>query len=316
MYYLGIDLGGMSIKAGVCNDGGKIIYKESCPTVRTEDGDRIINDMAELCLKVIASAGLKVEDIEYAGIATPGSADSERGVVIYAATLPFLNYPVAEKLSEKTGIKKIYIDNDANAAAKGEAIFGAARGHKDSLFITIGTGVGGGIIIDGKVYTGFNFSGAELGHTVIVKDGVECPCGRRGCLECYASASGLIRLTKEKMLASKSSAMWRFCGEDIDAVDGRTSFDAMREGDSDAKEVVDEYISYLACGITNFINIFQPEVLSIGGGISKEGETLLAPLREIVKREQYSRHSDKQTQIKIAALGNDAGIIGAAALGK
>lgn len=316
MYYLGIDLGGMSIKAGVCDEEGKIVRKDSCPTVRTEDGDRIINDMAALCLNVIAEAGLKVSDIAYAGIATPGSADSESGVVIYAATLPFLNYPVAERLSDKTGIKKIYIDNDANAAAKGEAIFGAAKGYKDSLFITIGTGVGGGIIIDGKVYTGFNFSGAELGHTVIVKDGRECPCGRRGCLECYASASGLIMLTKEEMLKNKKSVMWELCGGDIDKVDGKTSFDAMRAGDESGKAVVDEYIGYLACGITNFINIFQPEVLSIGGGISKEGETLLAPLREIVMREQYSRHSKKQTQIKIAALGNDAGIIGAAALGK
>lgn len=316
MYYLGIDLGGMSIKAGVCDDNGKILVKDSCVTVRSEDGDRIINDMAALCLKVISDAGLKVEDVEYAGIASPGSADCERGVIIYAATLPFLNYPIAEKLSEKTGIKKVYVENDANAAAKGEATFGAAKGYKDSLFITIGTGVGGGIIIDGKVYSGFNFSGAELGHIVIVKDGDECPCGRKGCLESYASASGLIKLTKKRMLADKETLMWKIAEGDIEKVNGKTSFDAMREGDSAAKEVIDEYISYLACGIVNFINIFQPEVLSIGGGISKEGEALLAPIREIVAREQYSRYSDKQTVLKIAALGNDAGIIGAASLGK
>ncbi len=315
MYYLGIDLGGMSIKAGVCDDNGKILVKDSCVTVRDEDGDRIINDMAELCKKVIADAGLTVDDIEYAGIASPGSADSEKGTIIYASTLPFLNYPIAAKLSERTGIKKIYIDNDANAAAKGEARYGAAKGYKDSIFITIGTGVGGGIIIDGKVYAGFNYSGAELGHIVIVKDGIECTCGRHGCLECYASASGLIMLTKEKMLKDMSSELWNECGGDINKVNGKTAFDAMKKGDAIAREVVDEYIKYLACGITNFINIFQPEVLSIGGGISKEGETLLAPLREIVEREQYSRHSDKKTIIKIAALGNDAGIIGAASLG-
>ncbi|MBO4452483.1 MAG: ROK family protein [Clostridia bacterium] len=316
MYYLGIDLGGMSIKAGICNDDGKILVKDTCPTVRTEDGDRIINDMAKLCLDVIAKAGLKVSDIEYAGIASPGSADSERGIIIYASTLPFLNYPVAAKLIEKTGLKKVYIENDANAAAKGEAIFGAAKGYKDSLFVTLGTGVGGGIIIDGKVYTGFNFSGGELGHTVIVKDGMECTCGRHGCLECYASATGLINLTKEYMIKDRSSKLWELCGGDIDKVDGKTAFDAQRAGDKTGKEVVKEYVSYLACGIVDFINIFQPEVLSIGGGISKEGETLLAPLREIVEREQYSRHSDKKTLIKIAELGNDAGIIGAAALGK
>lgn len=316
MYYLGIDLGGMSIKAGVCNEDGVILHKDSCVTVREEDGDRIIRDMASLCLKVIADTGITVDDIAYAGIASPGSADSERGVIIYAATLPFLNCPIAARLSELTGIKKIYIDNDANAAAKGEATFGAAKGYRDSLFITIGTGVGGGIIIDGRIYSGFNFSGAELGHTVIVKDGDECPCGRRGCLEAYASASGLIKLTKKRMNADKNTAMWALCGGNISKVNGKTAFDAKRAGDIAGAEVVAEYIEYLACGIVNFINIFQPEVLSIGGGISKEGEELLAPLREIVEREQYSRHSDKKTVIKIAELGNDAGIIGAASLGK
>ncbi len=316
MYYLGIDLGGMSIKAGVCDDNGTILTKDTCPTVRTEDGDRIINDMAALCLKVISDAGLTVDDIEYAGIASPGSADCERGIIIYASTLPFLNYPIAKTLMDKTGLKKVYVENDANAAAKGEATYGAARGYKNSLFITIGTGVGGGIIIDGKVYSGFNFSGAELGHMVIVKDGIYCPCGRNGCMESYASATALIRMTKEKMMADNNSAMWKICDGDIEKVNGKTIFDAMLEDDPSAKEVYDEYISYLACGIVNFINIFQPEVLSIGGGISKQGEILLAPIREIVEREQYSRHSDKKTVLKIAALGNDAGIIGAASLGK
>lgn len=316
MYYLGIDLGGMSIKAGVCDDNGSIIAKKSCVTVRDEDGDRIIDDMAKLCLEVIDEAGLSIDDIEYAGIASPGSADSDRGVIIYAATLPFLNYPIADKLSQRTGIKKVFIDNDANAAAKGEAIYGAAKGVKNSLFITIGTGVGGGIIIDGKIYSGFNFSGAELGHIVVEKDGLPCPCGRNGCLEVYASASGLIMLTKEKMRVDIKSEMWNICNGDINAVNGKTAFDAMKLGDRSAAEVVEKYIGYLACGITNFINIFQPEVLSIGGGISKEGETLLAPIRSIVEKEQYSRHSDKKTVIKVAKLGNDAGIIGAASLGK
>ncbi len=316
MYYLGIDLGGMSIKAGVCDDNGNIIAKDTCVTVRNEDGDRIIKDMAQLCLKVIADAGLTVEDIEYAGVASPGSADCERGIIIYASTLPFLNYPIAERLSMWTGIKKVYVENDANAAAKGESIFGAAKGYKDSLFITIGTGVGGGIIINGKVYSGFNYSGAELGHMVIVHNGIPCPCGRNGCMESYASATALINLSKDKMLADKESVMWEICENDIEKVNGKTVFDAMERNDKTAKAIFDEYISYLACGIVNFINIFQPEVLSIGGGISKQGEVLLAPIREIVEKEQYSRHSEKKTILKIAALGNDAGIIGAASLGK
>lgn len=316
MYYLGIDLGGMSIKAGVCDDNGRIICKDTCVTVRDEDGDRIIRDMADLCLRVIEGAGLKVSDIEYAGIASPGSADSEKGVIIYASTLPFLNYPIASKLSEMTGIKKIYIDNDANAAAKGEATYGAAKGYKNSLFITIGTGVGGGIIIDGKVYSGFNFSGAELGHIVIVKDGDDCSCGRKGCLECYASATGLIQQTKAKMLENRESLLWQVCNNNIDNVNGKTVFDAMELDDKFAFEVYEQYIEYVACGITNFINIFQPEVLSIGGGISKQGDKLISPIRAIVEKEQYSRFCDKKTVIKVAELGNDAGIIGAASLGK
>lgn len=316
MYYLGIDLGGMSIKAGLCDEEGNILVQESCPTVRDEDGDRITKDMADLCLRVLEKGGVRPEDLEYAGIASPGTNDSERGVIVYACTLPFLHYPIAEKLSALTGIKKIYIDNDANAAAKGEATFGAAKGYKDSVFLTLGTGVGGGIIVDGKILSGFNFAGAELGHTVIVHNGKPCTCGRKGCLECYASATALMELTREKMEQYKDSLMWKLCDGKLENVDGRTAFDANRAGDAAAKEVVDTYIGYLACGVTNFINVFQPEVFSIGGGVSNEREGLLEPLKKIVEAEQYSRNSDKKTIIKIAELGNRAGIIGAASLGR
>ncbi|PKM62974.1 MAG: glucokinase [Firmicutes bacterium HGW-Firmicutes-21] len=315
MYYLGIDLGGTSIKAGVCNETGEILYKESCPTVTTEDGDRIIADMAALCKRVIAGCGLKSDDIAYAGIASPGTADSEQGVIVYACTLPFLNYPIAERLSMLTGIKRVYVENDANAAAKGEATIGAAKGYANSIMITLGTGVGGGIIIDRKVYAGFNFAGAELGHIVIVHGGKPCTCGRDGCWEAYASATALIEQTKEKMLSNRNTLMWSLAEGDIEKVGGKTAFNAMKQGDKVATEVVDTYIGYLACGIVNIINIFQPEVLSIGGGISNEREYLTQPLIDIVKKEQYSRNSPKQTIIKIAQLGNDAGIIGAAMLG-
>ena len=306
----------MSIKAGLCDEEGNILVQESCPTVRDEDGDRITKDMAALCLRVLEKGGVHPEDLEYAGIASPGTNDSERGVIVYACTLPFLHYPIAEKLSALTGIKKIYIDNDANAAAKGEATFGAAKGYKDSVFLTIGTGVGGGIIVDGKILSGFNFAGAELGHTVIIHNGKPCTCGRKGCLECYASATALMEQTREKMEQRKDSLMWKLCDGKIENVDGRTAFDANRAGDEAAKEVVDTYIGYLACGVTNFINVFQPEVFSIGGGISNEKDALLEPLKKIVEVEQYSRNSDKKTMIKIAELGNRAGIIGAASLGR
>ncbi len=316
MYYLGIDLGGMSIKAGLCDENGNILVQESCPTVRDEDGDRITKDMASLCLRVLERGGVHPEELAYAGIASPGTNDSERGVIVYACTLPFLQYPIAEKLSAWTGIRTVYIDNDANAAAKGEATFGAAKGYRDSVFLTIGTGVGGGIIVDGKILSGFNFAGAELGHTVIIHGGRTCTCGRKGCLECYASATALIEQTREKMEARRDSMMWKLCSGKLENVDGKTAFDGMRSGDLAAKEVVDTYIGYLACGVTNFINVFQPEVLSIGGGISNEGEYLLKPLRKIVEEEQYSRNSEKKTLIKIAELGNRAGMIGAASLGR
>ncbi len=316
MVYLGIDLGGMSVKAGLCDENGEILVQDSCPTVRDQGGDRILEDMAALCLRVLEKGGVTASDVAYAGVASPGTADSERGVIVYASTLPFLRYPLAERLSALTGIRKVYIENDANAAAKGEAIFGAAKGYRDSLFLTLGTGVGGGIIVDGKILSGFNFAGAELGHTVIVHGGKPCTCGRRGCLECYASATALIEQTKEQMQAHPESAMWGLCDGDLNKASGRTAFDGMRAGDATAKRVVDTYIGYLACGVTNFINIFQPEVLSIGGGIGNEGETLLAPLREIVGREQYSRNSEKKTEIRAAKLGNRAGIIGAASLGR
>lgn len=315
MYYLGIDLGGTSIKAGICDQSGKIIYKGNCPTVTTEGPDRIISDMATLCNSVISDCCLRIDDIEYAGVASPGTADSEKGIIVYACTLPFLNFPIAERLSSLTGIKRVYIENDANAAAKGEATVGAAKNYSNSVMITLGTGVGGGIIINNKVYAGFNYAGAELGHMVIFHGGKKCTCGRNGCWEAYASATALIEQTKEKMQKDKNSMMWELSEGKLDNAGGKTAFSAMKMGDNAGKEVVDNYIGYLACGIVNIINIFQPEVLSIGGGVSNEGEYLTKPLIEIVKREQYSRNSPKQTVIKIAQFGNDAGIIGAAMLG-
>ncbi len=174
--------------------------------------------------------------------------------------------------------------------------------------------MGGGIIIDGKIYGGFNFAGAELGHTVIMVDGETCTCGRNGCWESYASATGLIRQTQRAMKANPDSKMWNIAGS-IDRVDGRTAFDAMRAGDSAGKQVVDTYIGYLACGLINVINIFQTEILCIGGGICKEGDTLLKPLEAQIKRERYSKFSSHQTRLCVAELGNNAGIIGAACLG-
>lgn len=314
MYYIGVDLGGTNIAIGIVNEKGDLLIKDSVPTNANREADDIIRDMAALCLRLIDAKGLSVGDIEYAGIATPGTADHDNGVVVYANNLPFLNYPLAAKLSEFTGIKKVLIENDANAAAKGEAACGAAKGYNSSVMITLGTGLGGGIIIDGKVYSGFNYAGGELGHTVIEVNGLPCSCGRKGCWEAYSSATGLINMTKVKLEETKDTVMHERVAKD-GKVSGRTAFDCMRLGDKAAKEVVDKYIYYLAMGVTNIINIFQPEVLVIGGGICNEKNYLTDPLVKIVETEQYTRNSKNKTQIRIAKLGNDAGIIGAAMLG-
>ena len=218
-------------------------------------------------------------------------------------------------LKQRVGVD-FYIENDANAAAYGEYIAGAGKGKDSFIAITLGTGVGGGIIIDGKLFSGSNYAGAELGHTVIVADGEQCTCGRKGCWETYASATALIRQTKAAMLENKDSLMWTIAQNNIDNVNGITAFDAMRKGDATGKQVVDKYLWYVSIGIINTVNIFQPDVLCIGGGVSKEGETIAAPIREHVKRERYSKNISKQTEIKTAELGNDAGIIGAAYLYK
>ncbi len=317
MYTIGIDLGGTNIAAGIVNDNYEIIRKDSVPTGADRPGEEIVKDMAALCKKIIADEGLTEADIEYIGIATPGTADSDTGVVVYANNLPFLDFPIADLLKKYIAIDRVLIENDANAAAKGEAVAGAAKGYANSVMITLGTGVGGGIIIDNKVYSGFNHAGAELGHIVIEYNGAPCSCGRKGCWEAYSSATALIRMTKEKILeVGESSKMWEMIGGDIGKVSGRTAFAAAREGDKAGQEVVDKYIGYLSSGLASIINIFQPEVLSIGGGISNEKDNLLNPVKEAIKGETYSRDNIKATDIRIATLRNDAGIIGAAVLGR
>ena len=317
MYTIGIDLGGTNIAAGIVNDNYEIIQKDSVPTGADRPGEEIVKDMAALCKKIIADAGLTEADIEYIGIATPGTADSDTGVVVYANNLKFLDFPIADLLKKYIGIERVLIENDANAAAKGEAIAGAAKGYANSVMITLGTGVGGGIIIDNKVYSGFNHAGAELGHIVIEYDGVQCSCGRKGCWEAYSSATALIRMTREKIAEAGHSTKMRDMVEgNLDNVSGRTAFTAAREGDKAGQEVVDRYIGYLTSGLASIINIFQPEVLSIGGGISNEKDNLLNPIKERIKGETYSRDNIKATDIRIAQLRNDAGIIGAAVLGR
>lgn len=313
-YYIGIDLGGTNIKAGVVNENFEIVAKTSIKTNCPRPSEEIMDDMAKVSLMAVEQAGLTMNDIEWVGVGTPGIANSSTGIVEYSCNLDFHDVPMADYLSEKLG-KPVFVDNDANAAAYGEFVAGAAKGANNAVAVTLGTGVGGGIIIDGKIYSGSNFAGAELGHEVIVVDGAQCSCGRKGCFEAYSSASGLIRMTKEAMEEDKDSIMWPMSEED-GHVSGRLAFNAMRKGDVSAKKVVDKYIKHLAAGVTNIINTFQPDILCLGGGVCNEGDPLIVPLKELVKQEVYSKNSKKNTEIVIAKLGNDAGLIGAAFLGK
>ena len=290
------------------------------PTLADRPGEEIVADMASLTKKIIERNGLSLSDVEYVGIATPGTANSKTGVVEYANNLPFKNFPISELFIKALPVKKVIIDNDANAAALGEALAGAAKDTKSSVMITLGTGVGGGIILDGKIFAGgLNCSGAELGHTVISVGGRQCSCGRRGCFEAYSSATALTSLTKEKMRELELLGIDSLLFEEAEKegkISARTAFNAAKRGDAHGQKLVDDYVTYLAAGITNAINIFQPEVVSIGGGVSGEGENLLAPLRKIVDIEQYTRDNPVKAKLVKAVLGNDAGIVGAAGLGK
>ena len=313
-YYVGTDLGGTNIVAGVVDEQYNILAKASTKTNCPRPDREIARDMAKMAIQAVENAKLTMEQIEWIGIGTPGIANSRDGIIEYSNNLGFVNTPMVKYIQEDID-KPVFVENDANAAAYGEFVAGAAKGANNAVCITLGTGVGGGIIIDGKIYAGSNFAGAEIGHTVISVDGPQCTCGRKGCFEVFSSATGLIRMTKESMAKNPDSSMHKLVAERSGKVSARIAFDAMRMGDAAAKAVVDDYIKYLAAGITNTINTFQPDILCIGGGVCNEGDALLLPVKDLVAKEVYTRNSKQNAQIVIAKLGNDAGIIGAAFLG-
>ena len=314
MYRIGVDLGGTNIAVGVVDDNFNIVGRGKMKTNAPREAKAIFDDVAAAVRMAVADADLTLDDIASIGIGTPGSVDKAKGVIEFANNLDFNHVPAKELLSANLGMDKIYIDNDANCAALGEAVAGVGKGVKNFIAITLGTGVGSGIVVDGKLVTGVNYAAGEMGHMVICMDGEQCNCGRRGCWERYASATALIAQTKDMMKKNVDSIMWDLVDDNIARVSGRTAFDAMRKGDAAAKAVVDNYIRYIAVGLVNVINALQPDVVCIGGGISHEKETLLAPLRKHVGRGRYSIYAAKQTELCCAVLGNDAGIIGAAML--
>ena len=309
-YYLGIDVGGTFVKGALVAENGEILNKGKIPTDSKIGGEKIIRDIAAFCESLAASYGIRLSDVSGIGMGIPGIVDGETGVIIYVPNLNWRNFAGAKLLSELTGLP-VKLSNDANAAALGETKFGAGKKYKSTVMLTLGTGVGGGVIIDGKLFEGNKGAGTELGHVVIASGGEACNCGRRGCLEAYASATALIRDTRRAMKKNPESKLWQVGS--LEAVDGKLAFDCY-ESDEDARAVVDNYIEKLATGIVNFANIFRPEAIIIGGGVCAQGENLRAPLEKILQKELYAGSVGPEVELLIAELQNDAGSLGAAAL--
>ena len=311
-YTIGIDLGGTTMTAGLVNEDYEIVGKITWATRLPRPAEDLEKAMADLCREVAKQNGVDFSEVRYVGIGTPGSVNFTTGFVGYNTNFNYYDWNLGTDLEVLLGCK-VYVENDANAAAFGEYIAGGAKGYKDAVVITLGTGIGSGIILNGKILRGFNFAAGEMGHTVIVKDGRKCNCGRHGCWERYASARALSEDTKAAMREHKDTLMWSLV-KDIDHVNAKTSFDAMEKGDALAKQVVENWMEYVGCGIANVVNTFEPEVICIGGGVSNQGETLLGPVRAYVEKETHDITTGRIPEIRACVLRNDAGVIGAAAL--
>ncbi len=315
MYYIGVDLGGTNIAVGLVDENYQIIESVSGPTKRERSSEEILKDMASLCKEVMDKRNLSEKDIHSIGVGSPGIASPKEGIILFSNNLGFDHVNVKNEIQKYIPVD-VYVENDANCAALGEVLCGAAKGEKNVVVVTLGTGIGGGIIIDGKIYGGSFFGAGEIGHTVIqMTDGLACSCGRKGCWEQYASATALIRDAKEAAKnhpESKLIAMAK--NQDAQNINAKVVFDAAQEEDETAKELLNRYFRYIACGVTNVINALEPSAVVIGGGISAQKEYLTEPVTRYVQEEMYGGLQLK-TIIKAATLGNDAGIIGAALLG-
>lgn len=310
-YYIGIDLGGTNIMTGIVDEQSKLLVKAGLPTPENASGENIAAVMREAANTALTELNMTLDQIESIGVGSPGIVDTQSDSIIFASNLNFKNEPLGAKISEAFEGKPVRLVNDANAAAYGEYIAGSGKDAQSLVMITLGTGIGGGIIIDGHIVTGFAYGGAELGHQVIDMEGRACACGRRGCFENYGSAQGLILTTQAYMRNHPETVMWELCNQSLYNVNGRTAFDAKRAGDAGGEAVVNSYIQHLAVGLGNIINSVEPEILCIGGGVSNQGEYLLDPLREAVYKQLFP-FVEKKPSILTAELGNDAGIIGAA----
>ena len=316
MKYIGIDVGGTNLKAGLVDESGLILATYSRKVAQVDDPDSLAWTLVELTQDLCRSVNVPLDQVASVGVGVPGTVEVRSGTVLYTCNLPLKNVPL-RKLFHRYLATPFYIENDANCAALAEYFVGAGRGSKRFITVTLGTGIGGGIVHNGKIFHGANGMAGEVGHMSIVYGGEPCPCGRRGCWERYASANALKRMTAAAAKEHPDSILHQMVEENDGHVSGRSAFDAMRLGDETGRAVCEQYIDYLAAGIINLVNIFQPDTLAIGGGVSNEDDRyLLQPLRRRVERESIPCSTDKMTKIVKAELGNRAGIIGAAFLGK
>lgn len=313
MYRIGIDLGGTNIAAGLVDENLHILDRETVKTNVPRPLEAIMDDMVGLVGRLLERNGLEKENISWVGVGVPCTANLENGHMEDANNLGFDDEPFVPVLSGKLGIP-VFFGNDANAAAWGEYKSGGYDGDSFVL-VTIGTGIGGGIILNGRLWSGFNHAAGEFGHMTISGSGAPCTCGRHGCFEACASATALIAQAREAMDKDPNTLLWQLCCGDPEKVEAKTVFDGAAAGDDLCGNLLDVYTTYLAEGIANIINIFQPAYLCVGGGVSHAGEALMGPLREKTAERIYSRNAKRNTKIVPAKLRNDAGIIGAALLG-
>lgn len=314
MLYVGIDLGGTGIKAGLVNEEGTIVARAECPTGVERGHEAVIADMAKLALDVIAKGGATLDEVKAVGIGLPGIQDPRTGHVPFCTNLYWHDVPVVE-LMQKVIDKPIYIGNDATVAGLAESVAGVSKGYATSVFITLGTGVGGGIVIGGRPWSGFHGVGSEIGHIPMDIGGEPCSCGNYGCLERYCSATAVIRMGKQMVLQHPDSLMYDLCGGDVSKLTAKMVFDAAKELDDVAMKVFNHYVDYLCKAIYTIIAFLDPEMIVLGGGISKSGDFLLNAVRERIPRYLLFK-TLPYSRVEIARLGADAGMIGAAMLGR
>ncbi len=306
--HIGVDIGGTNLAAGLVDESGRIVQKAKCSTRPERGAQAVADDIVSLCRQVSGN-----EEPQSIGLGVPGLVDNEKGIIIQTCNIPFDHMPIARALGRFFS-SPVHLHNDANAAAWGEYVAGAGRGVSQMVVLTLGTGLGSGFILNGQLYEGVNGAAGEMGHLVIEAGGLPCGCGQNGCWEMYVSARALVAQTREAMRLHPDSLLWQTAGT-IEHVSGRTAFETARQGDPAANGVLERYFDYLSIGIIGVVNTFQPELICLGGGVGREGERLLAPLRQRLDAYPFFREV-RRTRLEAAQLGNDAGIIGAALLGR